>query len=130
MQRLAILVTGSRDWRDSIAIGQALLEAAGTQITPPVLIHGACRGADRLAASWAKAAGWTVLTMPAPFRTLGLPAGPQRNEKMLEVLKALRFCDYSCEVHAFPLPESKGTPGMMAMARDAGFRVHDHGRSE
>lgn len=128
MRRKAILVTGSRDWRDDYAIGMALI-AAGAGRLHVLLIHGDCAGADKIAGTHARgAAGWTELPMPAPWELHGKPAGPRRNKRMLEVLQALAFCEYDCEVHAFPLPGSKDTRHMMAIAQAAGFEVYDHGK--
>ena len=128
-RRKAILVTGSRDWRDDYAIGMALVDAgAGYGPQQVTLIHGDCGGADRLAGAFARSVFWTELPMPAPWALHGKPAGPRRNKRMLEVLQALAFCEYDCDVHAFPLPQSKGTRHMMAIAKAAGFKVHDHGK--
>lgn len=114
----AVLVTGSRDWGDSFAVHDAL-----DQAQPDLVIHGDCAtGADADAAHWSD----TAIPMPAPWDDHGRKAGPLRNSKMVEVLKALRFCGYKCEVHAFPMGESPGTRGCMAIAKEAGFTVYDH----
>jgi hypothetical protein len=126
----AILVTGSRDWTDEYAIQCAMIDAGSGKLHM-LLIHGDCRGADRVAAEYAKGtACWMALPMPAQWHKLGAEAGPDRNLRMIEVLKHLRACGYDCEVHAFPLPSSKGTRHMMRIAREAGFTVRNHGELE
>lgn len=47
------------------------------------LIHGAYRGADTLADTWAKSRGVPVLPFPADWQTYGNSAGPLRNARML-----------------------------------------------
>jgi hypothetical protein len=129
----AILVTGSRDWTDRAAIRRILelvcaAETERGEAAVIVLIHGDCRGADRIAGEAFSEWHFPVMPMPAPWER-GKTAGTGRNHAMLCVLEQLRFCSYDCEVHAFPLPSSRGTRHMMRIARDAGFTVHDHGNS-
>ena len=133
MRRVAILVTGSRDWTDREAIRGALLPwkyAAETGVA--FLIHGDCgqrdqqgvavHGADLLAADRAAYWGWTLLPMPAQWRR-GKHDGPARNQRMVDVLLALQRSGYDCHVRAFPLPSSKGTWDCVRRARRAGFEV-------
>jgi len=74
-----------------------------------VLVHGACRGADMLAAGWGEAAGVILEPHPANWNELGKAAGMIRNREMLET-----GVD---GVVAFP--GSVGTAGMVNMARRA-----------
>ena len=118
--RLAVLVTGSRDWNDRDAVIAALNRVDG-MFNERVLIHGDARGLDRMAAEIAAASGWTVLAMPASWDELGSSAGPVRNREMVRVLCALLVCGYECRALAFPLPESRGTWQCVRVAKDAGF---------
>lgn len=59
---MRLLIAGSRDWQDETPIRQALERAR-----PTVLIHGAARGADSIAARLAHAMGIEVL----PFSRTG-----------------------------------------------------------
>lgn len=123
---LRILITGSRDWRDEKAIGDALAAAwlehgCGQAL---IVVNGGARGADAIAQRWA-----------CTMRNLGLPvhpemhradwdrygksAGHRRNAEMVA-----RGADL---VLAFPLGESRGTRGCMELARRAGIPVVDHG---
>jgi hypothetical protein len=126
----AILVTGSRDWKQLSAVRHVLDEIDGRRVGVIVLIHGACRGADAEAGQYGKELGWSVVSMPAQWMqnyTYCSWAGSDRNARMVEVLKNLRAVGYGCEVHAFPLPSSKGTRHMMRLAEEAGFTVRNHG---
>lgn len=87
-QRVRLLVTGGRDYRDRKAAWEVLdklLRERGIE----VLIHGACPlgtgGADRLAHDWAFARGVPVLPFPPREELDGKwpGAGPHRNERML-----------------------------------------------
>ena len=60
-----ILMTGSRDWTDRKLIEQGLRAAAALAMVPAgstdvVLVHGAARGADALAADVAGQLGWAT----------------------------------------------------------------------
>lgn len=119
----AILVTGSRDWTDRIAIMEKL-DSLWKDGERTILIHGDCRGADRIAGSIADGIrNWSVVPMPAQWKTVGQMAGPFRNRHMLDVLMALKLCGYDCLVLAFPLPGSKGTRHMIRIAHGVGFDV-------
>lgn len=122
MSRLAVIVTGSRDWTSEAPI--AKLVAGYPSST--VVIHGACRGADRAAGKAAWRRGLQVVAMPAQWQRLGRAAGTIRNQHMLDVLVALSECGYRVAVHAFPLPGSKGTRHMMEIAGKAGIEVIDY----
>lgn len=76
-----ILVTGSRNWTDRIFI----LEIFRRFPLPVTLIHGACRGADLIAASCAIELGWTTDPHPANWNKYGPAAGPIRNIEMLDL---------------------------------------------
>jgi hypothetical protein len=82
-----VLVTGSRDW-DDIKTIHAALEAQVKPDNEMVLVHGACdSGADKIAADYAYAHGWTVRAYPAQWRNAqgkyDKAAGPKRNKLMV-----------------------------------------------
>ena len=78
-----ILVCGSRDWPDAEAIFARLLkEETGTN--PPIIVHGAARGADMMADAAARALGFPREAHPANWTELGPRAGLLRNDEMLE----------------------------------------------
>ncbi len=105
-----LLVCGDRDWTDSDTI---LRWIQGQK--PTVVIHGAARGADRIAGELAEQLGIPVLKFPAEWTKYGRAAGPIRNRQMLKEGKpdqVLAFHDN--------IAESKGTADMITAAREAG----------
>ena len=115
-QRLAIVVTGSRNLGDGSLVMEALVDLAARTVhdDTPLVIHGAARGADTLAGVVANRLGWNVLPMPAQWGKHGRQAGPVRNAHMADVAAALRECGYTVRGLAFPAPDSKGTRDMMS----------------
>lgn len=80
-----------------------------------VLIHGAARGADKLADEIGKELGFEIIACPADWNLHGRAAGPIRNEQMLKHKPDL--------VLAFPLEDSRGTWDMVRKAQSAGVTV-------
>lgn len=82
-----LLVTGSRDWDNEQTISRALFGYWYDAGKPGdlVLVHGAARGADLLAAQcWEKQGFWTE-AHPADWNGLGKRAGIVRNLQMLDL---------------------------------------------
>jgi len=78
---MKVLVCGSRKWVDQRPIERELLKL------PPdtIVIHGACPGADNIAAYVAKRLGFVVRGYPALAKGRKWPeAGPDRNQEMLD----------------------------------------------
>jgi hypothetical protein len=109
-----VIVCGSREWTDRALIHDtlaALTEHAGRV----VIVHGAARGADRIAGEEARALGLDVEEHPADWRRDGRRAGLFRNARMLSL---------GCSrVIAFWDGYSRGTEHMMRIAREAEARV-------
>jgi hypothetical protein len=108
---MRVLVCGGREFDDYALVANTLSSLA---VRPIVIIHGGARGADALAAIWAKARHVAVEEYPADWRTHGHAAGPLRNRKMLEEGRP-------DVVVAFP--GGKGTRDMVRQARAAGVQV-------
>lgn len=106
------MVTGSRDWTNKEAIRQGLTRAVEGHQGPHTLVHGAARGADTLAADAAYEMGWQLEAFPADW-SQGRGAGLMRNQAMIDTEPDV--------VVAFPLPDSRGTPHAMGLARQAGI---------
>ncbi|HEX5145345.1 MAG TPA: SLOG family protein [Mycobacterium sp.] len=127
MTAYRVLVTGSREWRDRDRVEtslRAVLDRWGGPARAMVVVHGAARGADRLADGAAKALGCQVEPYPVPSwawrpQYAGKGAGHARNALMVRLSAA------GCV--AFPLGLSAGTRGCMALAADAGIRVWNRG---
>jgi hypothetical protein len=113
-----VLVTGSRDWDDDTAIGEALSEA----IRPVwhdrdvVIVHGACpSGADQLAHEWAEVFGAAVERHPANWQINGKRAGFIRNQHMVNLGADL--------VLAFIRNGSRGASHTADLAEQAGIET-------
>jgi len=108
-----VLVCGGRDYSDARLLN-AVLDAAHEANPIVVLIHGAARGADTLAADWAKQRGVLATAYPADWAHEGRKAGPIRNQQMLN----------SGKPHlVIAFPGGKGTLDMITRAEAAGVPV-------
>lgn len=121
---LRILVTGSRSWtnRDAIrrALEATLEQCAGDffeDISEVTVVHGAARGADRIAGEIAAELGCTVEAHSADWDRHGRAAGPIRNVEMIRLGADILL--------AFPMGPSVGTRHCMAAAKAAGIHVEN-----
>lgn len=114
MKRL--LITGSRDWTNATQMSEVLRDVwtlVFNRNPETILVHGAARGADRLAkAIWEKR-GLPTEPHPAKWKLYGKRAGRLRNEEMVSL--GADFCV------AFLRPESIGTKHCLKIAREAGI---------
>lgn len=132
---LRILITGSREFKDTDAIAKALIKAiedygthllvnTGPHKVPTVLwdkitvVHGGARGADTIAGRIASAWGMDVEQHPADWRWHGRAAGPIRNSEMVQLGADVCL--------AFPLGRSPGTRNCMQLAEAAGIPVRSY----
>ena len=115
-----ILVTGSRNWADRLVIGEAIRKACDNAVTPGriVIVHGAAPGADSIAEDWGRRWGMITEAHPANWDRYGKAAGPRRNAEMVALGADICL--------AFPLGESRGTRGCIALAEKAGIPVVVH----
>lgn len=112
---MKVLVCGGRDFDDYSKVCEVLDGIdQGHVITQ--IVHGAARGADRLANQWAFARGVPVNAFAANWESEGRAAGPIRNQRMLDLGKP----DL---VVAFP--GGRGTADMVSRARAAGVEVRE-----
>lgn len=112
-----ILITGSRNWTNRSVIDRALRNAWQQlgERKDAVLVHGAARGADSLAAWIWASKGFPVEAHPAKWDDFGKRAGYIRNKTMVDLGADVCL--------AFPLGESRGTRNCMDLARKAGIEV-------
>ena len=124
MPTARLLITGSRNFGDQgsfdIELIRAALKDARRKLHDAgfdriVLVHGAARGADQLAAAIGKSMGFTLEPHPAQWSVHGKAAGPIRNKEMVDLGADL--------VLAFPRGSSRGTRGCMKLAAEAGIEV-------
>lgn len=119
-RRPRILVTGNRHFTNTDTVRSALLQALaqyGNLDAPHLstLVHGGAPGADTTAQSVARELGMTIEVHPAQWSALGKKAGPIRNQEMVNAGADVCL--------AFPVGDSRGTRGCMAMAERAGIPV-------
>jgi hypothetical protein len=108
------LICGGRDFADSTMFCDAMGRLIGLRGCPSRVVHGAARGADRMAGEWARNMALDEIAVPADWNANGKAAGPIRNQKMLD--------DHHPKfVVAFP--GGRGTADMIARARKAGIDV-------
>lgn len=117
-----ILITGSRDWTDKEMIKYALLPYANKKV---LLIHGDCRGADKLSGEVAQELEFHISASPANWSLHGRAAGPIRNREMVNQAKKFKQSGIPTIVLAFhdSLHLSKGTKNCVTLAEKAGLEI-------
>lgn len=106
---MKVLVCGSRDWTDHHAILNALIRHA-----PLKIMHGAARGADRIAADLAELHDIEAQAFLADWEHYGKRAGILRNLQMLNAQPNLVIafqCNGSCGTqHTIDEAQRRGIP--------------------
>lgn len=121
---LRVLVCGDRHWSDIEEI-RRVLKQIHAQFGIHEIIHGAAKGADKMAAAIAHQEGWYVTEVPAMWERDGNAAGIIRNKFMLDTLLpdvVVAFFD--------GIADSKGTKHMIEYANAAGVPVRLYASSE
>lgn len=113
---MKVLCCGDREWSDWKAI-QRELRGLGPLT---IIVHGDCRGADKMCGYVADRLGYEVVPVPADWTRHGKAAGPIRNQQMLDQHPDIAL------VLAFhnDLTQSKGTKDMVWRARQRGVPVN------
>jgi len=119
---MKVLICGGRNWMDLSSVVYVL---AAFEKENPIIIHGDCRGADRIAGDIAKRLDYEVRVYPAEWDKYGRGAGFIRNQQMLDVENP----DMVIVFHN-DLENSKGSKDMMRRAEKEGiiilhFRSYD-----
>jgi hypothetical protein len=109
---MKVLVCGSREWDDESLVLQRLSEIPHGS----TVIHGDCRGADKIAGRAAKMFNLEVIAVPADW-SLGKSAGPIRNRKMLDMKPDLVIAFHDS------IASSLGTRDCVMEAKERGIPV-------
>ncbi len=106
---MRIIVTGGRDYTDREHIFNTLdIMHRGVLITH--VVHGGCRGVDKIVDEWAVLNRIQVTEYPANWEKYGLSAGPRRNEFMC---KSESECP---DTYLIAFPGGRGTKHCESMA--------------
>jgi hypothetical protein len=108
------LICGGRDFADRSMFDSAMGDLMRLKGCPARIVHGAARGADKMADEWADRKAIPSIRMPADWQKHGKAAGPIRNQEMLDRMKPSL-------VVAFP--GGRGTADMVTRARKAEIDV-------
>lgn len=108
---MRVLVCGSRHFTD-----YELLEETLDEHSVSTIIHGAAKGADTMAGTYASKRGIPCTAFRADWGKHGKAAGPIRNTQMLVEGKPEL-------VIAFMFKDSRGTKNMVEQAEKAGVKV-------
>jgi len=114
MQGITVLVCGGRHYQNRYTLDQ-VLDDIHANYRIDLVIHGAAKGADSLAADWAFSRGVSVISCPADWEKHGKAAGSKRNVYMLTYEPDL--------VVAFS--GSKGTENMKKLAKKESIPVKE-----
>ena len=113
---MRLLVCGSRMWSDYGKV-EEVLERVTAGVDEVVLVHGAARGADRMAAEVGRRRGWIIESHKAEWDRAGRGSGMARNRRMLLTGKpdvVVAFIDERRR-------PSPGTNDMIRRAKEAGL---------
>jgi|2_EtaG_2_1085320.scaffolds.fasta_scaffold20286_4 hypothetical protein len=115
---MKILICGDRNWQSKEPIRREIKTI--TRLFGPVthIIHGCCRGADKMAGEVAEEMGIDVMEFPADWNQYGKKAGILRNIDMLNINP-----DCALAFHS-DINNSKGTKHMTSIARKANIPVY------
>lgn len=117
MNAYRVLVTGSRDWPSADAIWSALKQVCDEHgAGNVVIVHGAARGADAMAARYAEMWGIRTEVHPADWKGgYGRAAGFRRNAEMVKLGADVCL--------AFIRNDSRGATHCADLAEQAGIKV-------
>jgi len=107
---MKLIIAGGRDFDCKDPVCKEVGKSGG--ITE--IVSGTARGEDRLGEEYAKEKGIKVRRFPADWNKHGKAAGPIRNEEMAQ---------YADSLIAFWDGASRGTGGMIELARKYGLEV-------
>jgi predicted Rossmann-fold nucleotide-binding protein len=110
---VVILVCGGRKYKDRYRL-YSILNKLHKDRGIDKLVQGGGTGADELAKQWAKTHGVPVETYDADWDNFGNPAGPMRNQRMLDEEKPDAVIGF---------PGGVGTADMLRRAKAAYIKI-------
>lgn len=114
---ITIVICGDRNWDDFNAINEFLIKLLSIFNADEItVVHGDCRGADKISGYLAKKLGITVIPEAADWKRYGLGAGPKRNQYMLEKHNPIMVVGFHDNY-----AKSKGTRDMIERATAQGY---------
>lgn len=111
---IIVLVCGGRDYTDQQRVFNEL-DKILAYYGDLIILHGASKGADTLAALWAQDRGVHAAAVPARWNHKGKSAGVIRNKVML----------YFKPSFILAFPGNRGTADMKMQARKEGIEVFE-----
>lgn len=117
MKKFRVLICGDREWTELYPIRRELLRL-DKEGDIELVVHGDCRGADRIGGVIATNLGIVVKSEPAKWTKHGKAAGPIRNRLMVKKYKPNIVLAFHKD-----LRKSKGTKDMVQVALEAGIEV-------
>ena len=112
-----MLVCGDRNWHNFVLPRQILKDLLKHD---PIItvVHGDCRGADKICGYTARQLGMTVIPEPANWNEYGLKAGPIRNKFMIDKYHPNLVVAFHNDIQ-----NSKGTLGMLKLAKKSNIPI-------
>lgn len=110
---MKVLVCGGRNFNDVEFIESSLWRFHNHHKID-CLIHGDCRGVDRIAGAWALSKGIAVMVFPANWDFYGNSAGPIRNKSMIT---------YGKPEVLIAFEGGRGTEGMIKLSQSDGISL-------
>lgn len=110
---MIVLICGDRNWTDL----KLIEDFVKTLPKDTTIIHGNCRGADKMSGWAGRKYGLKVIPFSADWKKYGKAAGPIRNRQMLESKPDLVVAFHN------DLSKSRGTKDMIKQARKHGIDV-------
>lgn len=107
---MKIIVTGGREYSDVTKVHFTL-----DQFNPDIIIHGDCRGADKIAKEWAIKNKKQHIPYPYPSQ-YGKAGGPIRNEHM---------CSDHPDATLVAFSGGRGTASCIRIAKKLGLKVFE-----
>ena len=112
---MRVIICGSRNW-NKVELIESVIRLIHKSDGIDLVIHGGCKGADKIAEQMAKTLGIPTKEYLADWKSYGKSAGQKRNQVMIDDGRP----DLVLAFHN-NIQESKGTKDMISRANKAGI---------